>query len=224
MKARESKLDPHAEKLIAWFTAKKEGGEGLTYMQARNRLSELGVAVSVNALFRWWSRYSQAQLQERLLTDIASGAQFNRQLEKSLGANPPPELQTLITLIRTLVAQLAVNSAMNPDTLKLVGHLTALVLEYEKSRGSHELKTRELTQRADIAEKQSADRRAALALDRQKFETQFCDALRKALEDARLTSQLERKAGNAEIIAHLRQTYFSDIDALQQGGSVQLPK
>lgn len=61
-------------------------------------------------------------------------------------------------------------------------------------------------------------------LERTKFETQFVEALRKALEDSKLTSLLEKKAGNAEIIAHLRQTYFSDIDALQQGGSVQLPK
>ncbi len=61
-------------------------------------------------------------------------------------------------------------------------------------------------------------------LDREKFEMQFADALRKALTDERLRGLLEKKAGNAEIIAHLRQTYFSDIDALQQSGSVQLPK
>ncbi len=62
------------------------------------------------------------------------------------------------------------------------------------------------------------------ALDRDRFEMQFADALRKALTDERLRGLLEKKAGNAEIIAHLRQTYFSDIDALQQSGSVQLPK
>lgn len=224
MKARASKLDPYAEQLSIWFLARPLGGEGLTYLQAQNRLAELGCKVSVNALFRWWQSWQRSQLQRQMLADIASGAQFNRQLEKTLGANPPPELQTLIKLIRTLVAQLAVNGAADVDTLKLVAHLTALVMEHEKSRAGHELKMRELTQRAEIAERQSADRAAALKLEREKFELQFADALRKAMADAQLHSLLERKAGNAEIIAHLRQTYFSDIDALQQGGSVQLPQ
>lgn len=174
MKARESKLDPHAEQLIAWFTPKREGGEGLTYMQARNRLSEQGVDASINALFRWWHSYLQLQLRDRLLTDIASGAQFNRQLEKSLGDNPPPELQTLIKLIRTLVAQLAVNGSADQATLKLVGQLTSLVLEHDKSRANYSLKEKDL----EIKERR-------IVLLEQKAEQ--ADAAKATLGDAALT-------------------------------------
>lgn len=144
MKTRESKLDPHAEKLIAWFTPKPEGGEGLTLAQARSRLSELDCAVSVNALSSWWQRYQQKQMQERLLGDITNGGRFNRELEKSLGKNPPPELVVLIKLIQTLIAQLAVSGGLDLNTLKIVKSLTSLVLDFEKSKASHALKTKEL--------------------------------------------------------------------------------
>lgn len=144
MKARESKLDPHAEKLVAWFTAKKEGGEGLTLLQAQNRLLELGLKVSINTLSCWWQQHQQSRLRDKMLSDIASGAQFNRQLEKSLGDNPPPELQTLIKLIRTLVAQLALNGSADGEALKLVGSLTSLVLDHDKSRANYTLKEKDL--------------------------------------------------------------------------------
>ena len=144
MKARESKLDPYAEKLQAWFTPKTQGGEGITLMQAQNRLAELGLKVSINTLSSWWQRHQQSQLRDKMLSDIASGAQFNRQLEKSLGDNPPPELQTLIKLIRTLVAQLAVNGTADPDALKLVSQLTTLVLQHDSARANYTLKEKEL--------------------------------------------------------------------------------
>jgi hypothetical protein len=144
MKARESKLDAHAEKLIAWFTPKAMGGEGLTLAQAQARLSELGCSCSLNALSSWWQRHQQARMQDKLLSDIASGARFNREMEKSLGENPPPELATLMQLLRTLTAQLAINGTADQDTLKLVGHLMALVLEHDKARSSYEIKRQDL--------------------------------------------------------------------------------
>lgn len=151
MKARESKLDPHAEKLIAWFTPKPEGGEGLTLQQARSRLSELDCAVSVNALSSWWQRYQQARMQERLLGRLASGGAFNKQLGKCLAENPPPELERLIKMLQTLIAMVAVNGDLDTDVMKVVGHLVSVVMDYEKSRAAHEIKLKEMTQRDDLA-------------------------------------------------------------------------
>jgi hypothetical protein len=144
MKARPSKLDDFADKLREWFTPKEQGGEALTLAQARNRLSELNCSVSVSRLGDWWEAKRAELLQEKMLADIASGAQFNRQLEKQLAANAPPELLTLMKLIKTLIAQLAVNGAADQDTLKLVGQLSSLVLEHDKSRANYEIKKAEL--------------------------------------------------------------------------------
>lgn len=180
MKARESKLDAFAEQLAAWFTPTCEGGEGLTLAQARARLAERGCAVSLNSLSLWWRRHQQARMQERLLVDIASGARFNRQLERSLGDNPPPELQTLIKLVRTLVAQLAVNGSTDPDILRVVGNLVALVLEHDKSRAAHALKEKDL----EIKERRIVllEQKAAQA-----------DAAKATLGDAALTEEQKRE-------------------------------
>lgn len=144
MKARPSKLDEFADKLREWFRPKEQGGEGLTLAQARNRLADLNCSVSVSRLGDWWSDKQAELLQEKLLSDIASGARFSREMEKQLEANPPPELQTLITLIKTLIAQLAVQGVTDPDTLKLVGQLTSLVLEDRKAAANYELKKADL--------------------------------------------------------------------------------
>jgi len=139
-----SKLDAHATKLREWLRSKKDGGEGITLGQARERLREFECSASLDTLSRWWRQEQKEQGEKTLLADIASGAKFNRDLESTLGQNPPPELLTLIQLIKTLIAGLAVKGDLDADTLRLVQSLTGLVLEHDKSRANYELKKADL--------------------------------------------------------------------------------
>ncbi len=140
-----SKLDAHAAKLREWFRSKKDGGgEGITLGQARERLREFGCSVSLDTLSRWWRQEQKEQDQRTILADITSGAKFNRELESTLDANAPPELLTLIKLIKTLIAGLAVKGDLDADTLRLVQSLTGLVLEHDKSRANYELQKADL--------------------------------------------------------------------------------
>lgn len=157
MKERPSKLDAHAELLTEWF-----GVEKVTLAEARERLeSQHGCSVSVNRLSLWWAHQQQVRMQDKLLSDIATGARFNRQLERQLDANPPPELQTLMQLVKTLIAQLAVSGQSDPDTLRLVGSLTSLVLDDRRATGSFRIKEQELAlkeRRIVLLERKAAER------------------------------------------------------------------
>jgi len=192
MKERNSKLDAHAERLSEWFGIQK-----MTLVAARSRLSsEFGCSVSLNALSKWWHRQQQARMQDRLLSDIASGAKFNRQLEQQLDANPPPEDRTLMQLIKTLIAQLAVQGAADTDTMKMVATFTSLVLDERKAVGSYKLKEQGL----NLRERQ-------IQLDREKFEFDAAKACLKELPELK-TIASNGKLTQAEKIDAIRRKLF----------------
>jgi predicted RNA-binding protein len=101
----------------------------------------------------------------------------------------------------------------------IVTTLSGRILDFEKIN----------VKREELAEKKRADevelmhRREALQLEREKFAARFCEIIRSALTDAKARDLVETNAPNAQLIAHMRQTYFSDIDALEKSGAVKLP-
>lgn len=125
-KPTESKLDRYADVLSAMEAEKKT----LTEMQ--RWLKEEGVSVSLSTLSRYLESARQRRLQERLLDQIASGAQQAKDVEKSFGENPPPELETLIKLQRVILLQLSTQANANPDFLELIGNSFKAVMDSEK--------------------------------------------------------------------------------------------
>src|SRR5260370_21095642 len=61
--------------------------------------------------------------QERLLDQIAQGAQLCQEVERQLQQHPVPELQTIIRLHRTLVLKLSVDAQAEPGLFNLVSTL-----------------------------------------------------------------------------------------------------
>lgn len=79
-------------------------------------------------------------------------------------------------------------------------------------------------QRADQDKEKIAQTDKQFALEKEKFERLVCGKL---LDAAMLAKAQEIASGtgtNEEKIAKLRQTYFSDVDALEASGEVQFPK
>lgn len=62
-----------------------------------------------------------------------------------------------------------------------------------------------------------------LSLDRSRMEVITCRLFLKWFQDARTREIAESNASNADKIAQLREFYFSDVDALEKTGEVQLP-
>lgn len=197
MKARPSKLDQHAEALCEWFDIEK-----LSLAGAQERLAALGCRVSSSRLSKWWEQQNQRRLQDKLLENIASGARLNRDIEQRFAKSAPPEMETIKGVLKTLVMQLAVHGQADTSLLETATLLLDRVLKIETGGR----KERELQLRFE------------------QFAAQFCDIVRQAVADATTRALVERQAGNAELIAHMRQSYFSDIAALEATGQVQLPK
>jgi hypothetical protein len=59
--------------------------------------------------------------------------------------------------------------------------------------------------------------------DREKFAVATCDLFLKWSKDQKAREIAAAPISNAEKIAQLRQTFFADVDALQESGSIKLP-
>lgn len=130
-KPTQSKLDPHAEALTAWFTPREQGGEGLTLDQAVARLSErYALKVSPSRLSDWWRARLDQALQDQLLGNIASGSALNKRIDAQFAKNPAPGTETIINLLKLIVQQLAVNGQANPALLELITPLMKPVMQF----------------------------------------------------------------------------------------------
>ena len=139
MKSRKTKLADHAEQLEAWFTATPP----LTLDQARARLlSEHGLSVSASRLSTWWaSREKQrtiAEAQAKVLASIASGAAINRAVTDAQAKDAPPEMLTIIGLLKTTILQQSVSAADNPESLALLPALMRPVIEWMRLQQARE--------------------------------------------------------------------------------------
>jgi hypothetical protein len=101
---------------------------------------------------------SSAELQERLLAQIADGAGLCVEVERRLSQNASPQLETLVKLYRVLVLKLCAESEGAPTLLKLANDLMRPVMEW--ARVEEKRKERELAEQKyrDQVELQKADR------------------------------------------------------------------
>jgi hypothetical protein len=123
-----SKLDPHEPTLMDMDVQGKTLDEMLAWLR------EEGVTCSASTLSRFLESARSSRLQEKLLAQIASGAEQCAAVEKSFGANPPPELDTLIKLQRVLILNLSTQANADPEMMKLVATSFASVLDSERLR------------------------------------------------------------------------------------------
>lgn len=126
-KATKSKLDAFQDKLEVWF-----GMENKTLAEVRELLKAEGCSVSLSRLSDWWERRQGTLAEEKLLHSIATGAQLCRKLDAEMGANPPPELDTIMRLNRVLIMSLSTTGQANPEHLQMADRMTRTVLEHMK--------------------------------------------------------------------------------------------
>jgi DNA-binding phage protein len=200
MKSKPSKLDQYAETLLAMDDAKK------TLLEIQAWLKEEGVTASMGRISEFLSSARQSRLQAALLSQIATGAEQCKEVEKQFGKNPAPELETLIKLHRVLILQLSTQGNANPEFLKLADQLMRTAMEFVSGQTKANHKERELR------------------LAEEKFQIEFCekildDALRKKADEINASS-----LSQADKIAAMRQATFADVDALQASGKLKLPK
>lgn len=106
--------------------------EGVTYANAVRRISDkYGDAVSIKQLHTWLRRYNERQLREKILRNVTAGAEATRQIKAQAERHGVPDLDSLISWVRVLIA----NLATRPDSDVDVEELTSLIkpaLEWAK--------------------------------------------------------------------------------------------
>jgi hypothetical protein len=169
-KQQESKLDRYADILAAMEVEKKTLVEMLAW------LKEEGVTCSISTLSRFLESARSTRLQEKLLTQIALGAQQCKAVDKQFGKDPSPDLETLVKLHRVLILQLSTQGNADPEFLKLADQLMRTAMEYASGQTRFAQKERELKVAEDKLELLKA--KAAQA-----------EATKEVLGDAQLTAE-----------------------------------
>lgn len=174
MKQRQSILDPFAARLAQWLTPKEDGGDGLTLLQAQSQLAADGCKISVGRLSEWWSDKQKRDADKRFLANIANGSRMSKQVKAAFASEPPPEIQTLINVVQSLIMTLQVKGQANPQYLELADRLLRSVLDFAA------MQTKAGFEKLKIEIRQTAEARAerVLQLDREKFK----EGLRTKLE------------------------------------------
>ena len=138
-KEQKSKLDPFAEGLDEWLGILK-----MTLAEAQAELAKDGCHVSLSRLSSWWEARCSANLQEKLLAQIAAGASQCKDVEKTFADNPAPQMETIIKLHRVLIMQLSTQSQSNPALLQLADQLTRTALEFASGQTKAELEKQKI--------------------------------------------------------------------------------
>ena len=183
MKTRPSKPDQFTDQIEEWF-----GAEKITIAAARDRLAGLGCAVSSGRLSQWWGARQQSRLEEQLLDRVASGAQLSREIEAKFARNAPPEIATIVQILRTLVLQLSVKGQADHTLLGLVSDLLKRVMDWERVKQAQ----------------------AALQLERERFRRETCELYLSWSEDQRAKDITASSASNADKIASLYGLMFAE--------------
>jgi hypothetical protein len=126
MKARPSKLDTYAARIREMVAARQ------TLAQIQAELLTLGVKVSTGRLSVFVSQLAQSDLESRLFGLVKTGGQMTRELDAAFTSNPAPELAQLIRVVKTLVMNLQIQGATNPEMLDLSNTMLKTVLEFAK--------------------------------------------------------------------------------------------
>jgi hypothetical protein len=183
MKRKKSKLDAFEAEIEQW------DHDRVTLEEMRRRLAERGVTVSVGRLSLFLAALRQRRLTERLLPSIATGARMCREIEQAFAENPAPSLATLVEFQKRLILELQVRGANDPELLKTAND--ALRVAISAIKAEHE--------------------RAALALEREKFQRATAEAVLRAARDQRIQEIAASDAPAAEKIERVGRALFGDL-------------
>lgn len=170
-KRRASKLDAVEPDLMQWL-----GTDRLQLAEAQSRLAARGIKVSIGRLSTWWADRQQERLEQQFWDRIANGSRITAELDRQFAEHPAPGLESLIGLLKVLVAQCSVEGTLDPDKLALVPALMRPVMEHVRNAQ----KAQELA--LDVKKFEAAERRAAQA-----------DRTEAALADTTLTDEQRRQ-------------------------------
>jgi len=137
---RDQGLDAHAAAIAQWY-----GVEKLKLSQVRKRLKRIGVEVSIKTLREWWEAGGIRHLQTLLLEQIHLGVENYREVKRQLAENPPPEMETLIELIRMFIFNKCVEFQKDPTLAKLITAMMKTVMDWAHLQ--EKVKLRELAQK-----------------------------------------------------------------------------
>jgi len=183
-KDQKSKLDAFADELDQWF-----GVEKITLAAARDRLIAQGCEASIGALSNWWEKRQSAHLQERILTQISTGSQACRDIDRQFEKNPEPKLETLIKLVKVLVLKTSAQANAEPEMIEQLSYFMGMVLDFSKLQKKGE--------------------EISLALE--KFQRETCELFIKWYADKRATEIVDGGATNSDKIKALHQLMFGNI-------------
>jgi len=183
MKRKKSKLDAFECEIEQW------DHDRVTLEEMRRRLAERGVTVSVGRLSLFLAALRQRRITERLLPSIAIGARMCREIEQAFAENPAPSLATLVEFQKRLILELQVRGANDPELLKTAND--ALRVAIAAIKAEHE--------------------RAALALEREKFQRATAEAVLRAARDHRIQEIAASDAPAAEKIERVGRALFGDL-------------
>jgi hypothetical protein len=187
LKAKPSKLDPHAERLEEWFLA------GKPLLFAQHELALDGVHVSLGRLSEWWQARQAQRQEDQLLAQIASGAETCRKAEEQFGAHPAPEMQMVMKTWQVIIFKLTTAGQVDRPLLDLATRMMQQLINWHRVQ-------------------QTAEQ---LSLDRQKFEFDAARACLAQLPDLKAISA-DSALSETDKVDQIRLKLFGAVPGAKQ--------
>lgn len=169
-KPYKSKLDPFAGTLLEMNDEMKSLKEIQSWLKGE------GCVVALSTLSDYLEELRSQRTQKQILGDIVSGSAKCREIDAAFAKNPAPELQSIISLLKVLIMQLATEGRVERESLKLADQLTRTAMEFISGEAKHALEKQKLNlqeRRVSLLEKKAAQ----------------ADATDKVLSDQELTAE-----------------------------------
>lgn len=209
MKPPEFKSQPnlitseHNQRLKTYLgalTAMRDNGK--SHPEMLHWLQQQGEECSLARLKEFFRHCGHLQKIENRWSELTTSKTQSAGLQEFLKNNPPPEMATVIALVRHLILQPATSGKVTGESLKSTGRLARTLMTYE------------------LALKKLDYRERTLKLAEKKWELEMEMLSRQseaATEESVMFDQTEK-------IAAMRKAYFKDVDDLQASGGLIIPE
>ncbi len=193
---RNRRLKPYLEALTAMRDNGKSDPEMLQWLQQQ------GEECSPARLKEFFRHCGNLQKIENRWSELTTSKAQSNGLQEFLKNNPPPEVATVIALLRHLILQPATSGKVTEASLKLTGRLARTLMTHE------------------LALKKLDHRERSLKLEEKKLELAAEMNNRKSAAATRERVMFD----NTEKIAAMRKASFKDVDDLQASGRLVIPE
>jgi len=156
---------------------------------------------------------------EHSLTNLGQVSDFIDHMRQKLGVQSSGNQAQVVDTMLNLLGEELLTAKLDGGTVSEQKDIAELLVFAQAAKDKATAENRKLA----LKERDSERKEEELKLAKDKFERETCELFLKWHKDERAKEIANSNISNETKILQLRQTFFADVDALQQSGKVEIP-